>query len=235
MSYLPVQQISGLYHRKIGDIVVTAVSDGYIDGNLDLLKNVSVDEARAILVDAFRPVRRVSINAFLVHTKGGLVLIDTGTGGSMGATNGWIGRNLAAAGLDAKDVSAVLLTHMHPDHSAGLTDTSTGRPIFPNAELVMHEAEPRYWLDDGRLAGHPHSATFFSSQSDYRSLHCGDSRSGPKKRTSIAMPQRKRAGAFRARPCPSSDPRSSGVVFGGDILAGVVRHECRRDQGDHGA
>jgi len=39
----------------------------------------------------------------------------------------------------------------------------------------------------------------------------------------------------RARPCPSSDPRSSGIVFGGDILAGVVRHECRRDQGDHGA
>jgi glyoxylase-like metal-dependent hydrolase (beta-lactamase superfamily II) len=155
MSYLPVQQISGLYHRKIGDIVVTAVSDGYIDGNLDLLKNVSADEARAILVDAFRPVRRVSINAFLVHTKGGLVLIDTGTGGSMGATNGWIGRNLAAAGVDAKDVSAVLLTHMHPDHSAGLTDTSTGRPIFPNAELVMHEAEPRYWLDDAELGRAP--------------------------------------------------------------------------------
>ena len=98
MSSLPVQQISGIYHRKIGDVVVTAVSDGYIDGNLDLLKNVEVDQARAILVDAFRPVRRVSINAFLVHTKGGLVLIDTGTGGSMGATNGWIGRNLAAAG-----------------------------------------------------------------------------------------------------------------------------------------
>jgi glyoxylase-like metal-dependent hydrolase (beta-lactamase superfamily II) len=155
MSYLPEQQISGLYHRRIGDIVVTAVSDGYIDGNLDLLKNVSADEARAILVDAFRPVRRVSINAFLVHTKGGLVLIDTGTGGSMGATNGWIGRNLAAAGVDAKDVSAILLTHMHPDHSAGLTDTSTGRPIFPNAELVMHEAEPRYWLDDAELARAP--------------------------------------------------------------------------------
>src|SRR5258705_3424494 len=55
-----------------------------------------------------------------------------------------------------------------------------------------------------------------------------------RKQTSIAMPQRKRAGAFRARPFPSSDPRSSGVVFGGDILASVVRHECRRDQGDHG-
>src|SRR5260370_42477636 len=79
MSSLPVQQIPGIYHRRIGDIVVTAVSDGYIDGNLDLLKNVEVERARAVLVNAFRPVRRVSINAFLLHTKEGPVLIDTGT------------------------------------------------------------------------------------------------------------------------------------------------------------
>ena len=155
MSPFPVQQIPGVYHRKIGDVVVTAISYGYIDGNLDLLKNVEVDQARAILVDAFRPVRRISINAFLVHTKEGPVLVDTGTGGSMGATNGWIVRNLATAGVETKDVSAVLLTHMHPDHSAGLTDPSTGKPIFPNAELVMHEAEPRYWLDDAELARAP--------------------------------------------------------------------------------
>jgi glyoxylase-like metal-dependent hydrolase (beta-lactamase superfamily II) len=155
MNSLPVQQIPGIYHRKVGDIVVTAISDGYIDGNLDLLKNVDVDQARTILVDAFRPVRRVSINAFLVRMKGDLVLIDTGTGGSMGATNGWIARNLVAAGVNAKDVTAVLLTHMHPDHSAGLTDTITGRPSFANAELVMHEAEPRYWLDDAELARAP--------------------------------------------------------------------------------
>ena len=70
----------------------------------------------------------------------------------MGATNGWIGRNLAAAGVDAKDVSAVLLTHMHPDHSAGLTDMSTGNKLFPNADLVVHENEPRHWNDDGAMA-----------------------------------------------------------------------------------
>jgi glyoxylase-like metal-dependent hydrolase (beta-lactamase superfamily II) len=155
MNSLPLQQIPGIYHRKVGDIVVTAVSDGYVDGNLDLLKNVDVDQARKILVDAYRPVRRVSINAFLVHTKDVSVLIDTGTGGSLGATNGWIARNLGAAGVDAKNVGAVLLTHMHPDHSAGLTDTRTGKPIFPNAELVMREAELRYWLDDGELARAP--------------------------------------------------------------------------------
>jgi glyoxylase-like metal-dependent hydrolase (beta-lactamase superfamily II) len=155
MSPHPVHQISGVYHRKIGDVVVTALSDGYIDGNLDLLKNVDVDQARAILVGAFRPVRRVSINTFLVHTKEATVLIDTGTGGSLGPTNGWLVPNLAAAGVTAKDIDAVLLTHMHPDHSAGLADTKTGQAVFPNAELVMHEAEPRYWLDDAERSRAP--------------------------------------------------------------------------------
>jgi glyoxylase-like metal-dependent hydrolase (beta-lactamase superfamily II) len=155
MSSQPPLQIAGVYHRKIGDIVVTALSDGYNDGNLELLKNVDVDQARSILTDAFRPVRRISINTFLVHTKNGMVLIDTGTGGSLAPTNGWLLRNLEAARLKPKDITAVLLTHMHPDHSAGLTDVKTGQPFFPNAELVMHEAEPRYWLDDGEMARAP--------------------------------------------------------------------------------
>jgi len=155
MSSLPAQQISGVYHRRIGDIVVTGISDGYNDGNLELLKNVDVDRARAILVEAFRPIRRISINTFLVHTKEATVLIDTGTGGSLAPTNGWLLRNLAAAGVAPSDIGAVLLTHMHPDHSAGLTDTKTGKAFFSNAELVMHEAEPRYWLDDAEMARAP--------------------------------------------------------------------------------
>jgi glyoxylase-like metal-dependent hydrolase (beta-lactamase superfamily II) len=125
MSSQSPQQIAGVYRRKIGDIVVTALSDGYNDGNLDLLKNVDVNEARSILVDAFRPVRRISINTFLAHTREGTVLIDTGTGGSLAPTNGWLLRNLEAAGLKPQDIGAVLLTHMHPDHSAGLTNTES--------------------------------------------------------------------------------------------------------------
>jgi glyoxylase-like metal-dependent hydrolase (beta-lactamase superfamily II) len=41
---------------------------------------------------------------------------------------------------------------MHPDHSAGLTDMSSGQLFFPNAELVMHENEPAHWFDDGAMA-----------------------------------------------------------------------------------
>ena len=55
MTQPPNQQIPGVYHRKIGDIVVTVISDGYLDGNLDVMRNVDLDFAHKVLKDAFRP------------------------------------------------------------------------------------------------------------------------------------------------------------------------------------
>jgi glyoxylase-like metal-dependent hydrolase (beta-lactamase superfamily II) len=148
----PVQQIPGVYHRKIGDIVVTAISDGYLDGTLEVMRNVDLDKAQQILRDAFRPARRTSVNTFLIHSKGRVAIIDTGSGNYLQPTAGFVQRNLAAAGIEAKSIDTVLLTHMHPDHSAGLTDMSNGQLLFPNAELVMHENELPYWFDDGAMA-----------------------------------------------------------------------------------
>jgi len=152
MTSQPLQQIPGLYHRKIGDIVVTAVSDGYLDGNLEVMRNVDLDRAHKILTEAFRPARRTSVNTFLIYSKGRLAIIDTGSGNYLMPTAGFVQCNLAAAGVDPKSIDTVLLTHMHPDHSAGLTDMSNGELLFPNAELVMHENELPHWFDDGAMA-----------------------------------------------------------------------------------
>jgi glyoxylase-like metal-dependent hydrolase (beta-lactamase superfamily II) len=146
------KQIPGVYHRKIGDILVTSISDGYLDGTLDVMRNVDLEKAKQILSDAFRPARRTSVNTFLIQSKGRMALVDTGSGNYMGSTAGFVQRNLAAGGIDPKAIDTVLLTHMHPDHSAGLTDMSNGELLFPNAELVMHENEPAHWFDDGALA-----------------------------------------------------------------------------------
>ena len=70
MNPQPAQQIPGVYHRRIGDIIVTAISDGYLDSTLDVMRNVDIEKARQILHDAFRPARRTSVNTFLVHSKG---------------------------------------------------------------------------------------------------------------------------------------------------------------------
>lgn len=152
MKQPPQTQIAGVYHRRVGDITITAISDGFLDGNLDVLKNIEQEDARKILSESFRPARRTAVNCFLIWTAGRLALMETGCGSYMAATGGQLMRNLAAAGVDPADIETVILTHMHPDHSAGLTNTTTGKRNFPNAELVMHENEPRHWFDDAAMA-----------------------------------------------------------------------------------
>ena len=78
MIDIPQQQIPGVYHRRVGDIVVTAISDGFLDGSMQVLRNITVDEATRILAKSFRPARRTSVNAFLIHPAGRLALVDTG-------------------------------------------------------------------------------------------------------------------------------------------------------------
>ncbi len=148
----PAQQIPGVYHRRVGDITVTAISDGFLDGNLDVLKNINPEEARQILADNFRPARRTAVNCFLIYSAGRLALVETGCGKLMAATGGQLLNNLKAAGVDPSTIDTVLLTHMHPDHSAGLTDMATDQKHFPKAELVMHENEPKHWFDDAAMS-----------------------------------------------------------------------------------
>ena len=80
MIQVPTQQIAGVYHRRIGDIVVTALSDGYLDGTVEVMQNIAPDDATRMLSDAFRPGRRTSVNAYLVYSAGRLALIETGSG-----------------------------------------------------------------------------------------------------------------------------------------------------------
>jgi glyoxylase-like metal-dependent hydrolase (beta-lactamase superfamily II) len=158
MVTIPTQQIPGFYHRRIGDIVVTALSDGYLDGTVDVMQNITGDEATALLTGAFRPGRRTSVNCYLIYAAGRLALVETGSGDYLMPTAGKLQQNLKAAGVDPADIDTVMLTHMHPDHSAGLTDPKTGQRFFPNAELVVHENEPKHWRDDAAMSQAPQRA-----------------------------------------------------------------------------
>lgn len=148
----PQQQIPGLYRRKIGDIVVTAISDGYVTVPLDLTRGIPETESAAILRSAFQPVPpRLSINCFAIHSGGRVALVDTGGGNSMGdQPAGRLPINLRAAGIAPEDIDTVILTHMHPDHSNGLT-APTGEARFPNAELVVSEKDVAHWHDDAAM------------------------------------------------------------------------------------
>ena len=152
MSAVPAAQIPGVYRRRIGDIVVTAISDGYLDAIYEFIRGIEPAEAERILKEAYRPAPpRVSINCFVIHSAGRVALMETGSGDKMGPMLGKMPENLAKAGIDKKSIDTVILTHMHPDHSNGLTDNS-GKAIFPDVELVVSERDVAHWHDDAAMA-----------------------------------------------------------------------------------
>lgn len=137
--------------KDLGDISVTALSDGYLQVDFGLLANVDEAECKKIQENAcISEHNAVHINTFLVQRKGKNILIDSGAGG----IKGWGGAlvdNLAKLGLKPGDINAVLLTHTHPDHIGGLIN-SQGKAAFPHAELVISADEFNYIQDDKNFA-----------------------------------------------------------------------------------
>jgi glyoxylase-like metal-dependent hydrolase (beta-lactamase superfamily II) len=90
----------------------------------------------------------ISINAFLINTGSHLVLVDTGAGELFGASSGLLLANLAASGYRADQVDTVLLTHIHGDHSGGLTVSGTRQ--FPNATVYVDGRDIALWLSKSK-------------------------------------------------------------------------------------
>ena len=146
MSEQPDLQAPSLNRRKVGDYVVTYLSDGYLDGSFDYLQGISSGDAAGLLSAAHRPpLAHFAIASFILQGHGRTVLVDSGAGGF----NGWGGRfpvALAAAGVAPEDVDTILVSHGHVDHVGGLT--LHGKAVFPRAEVVVNDTELGFWRDD---------------------------------------------------------------------------------------
>ncbi|WP_026791968.1 MBL fold metallo-hydrolase [Pleomorphomonas oryzae] len=137
--------------RRVGDVTVTAISDGYMPDSLGFLTNIDPADALRLQHNAGAPdPTALHVNGYLLRMRGHTVLIDTGTGG-LRQSGGKLKDNLRLAGVAPAEIDAILLTHAHPDHIGGLL-----KPLddvgFSNAELVLHESELAFWQDDGHLA-----------------------------------------------------------------------------------
>lgn len=145
-------QAPGFYRFKVGGFTVTTLHDGWRTMPLQgFVGNAPLEEVQRSLAASFLPgdQYRNIFTATLVDTGRGLVLFDTGNGPQQGpSTVGRMRENMAAAGIDPARITTVVLSHFHGDHINGLLDAE-GKPAFPNAELVVPEAEWRFWTDTG--------------------------------------------------------------------------------------
>ena len=124
---------------SIGKITLVSLVD-FPDGAHDvkLFSGASPETINALVPSGQAPS---SINAFLVRTGGKNVLIDTGLGAKSG---GVLARNLASAGLSPSDIDIIILTHLHFDHSGGLS--VEGQAVYPKAVLKISSMEQKFWL-----------------------------------------------------------------------------------------
>lgn len=145
------------WHRFIvGDAEITVVSDGPLPlgDPSGTFTGVPKEEVKKMLVDNFMDPDNVVLeqNSPVVNIGDKLVLFDTGMGTSkaFGPTTGQQQKNLASAGIKAADIDAVVCTHAHIDHIGGIVGADD-KPLFPNAQVYITQADFDFWTDEGKL------------------------------------------------------------------------------------
>jgi glyoxylase-like metal-dependent hydrolase (beta-lactamase superfamily II) len=147
-----------IYRYRIGAYELTALYDGiwYRPIGKDFIRDVPFAEVEHALDAAFMPHDKLAtpFTTLIVNTGQKLVLLDTGTGGQISPTAGMVVDNLAAAGIAPKQVDQIVISHFHPDHINGIKDKDNNL-IFPNAEIMVPEAEWAFWMDDANMNAAP--------------------------------------------------------------------------------
>jgi len=82
----------------------------------------------------------------VIRTGDHLVLVDTGANG-LGPDTGRLLQNLRAEAIEPEGIDTVILTHGHPDHIGGNTD-SEGKLTFGNAQYAMWKREWDFWTSE---------------------------------------------------------------------------------------
>jgi glyoxylase-like metal-dependent hydrolase (beta-lactamase superfamily II) len=200
-------QAPGYYRVRVGGLEVTALLDGHLEIPPAMF-SLPPAEATELLRAGFRPDGpiRTPVNAFAVNTGEKLYLIDAGTAAGFAPGLAKLSEALAAADILPEAVDAVILTHLHVDHAGGLV--RDGQPVYPNAQIVLADAEAAFWLDETIAAQAPDDAKPFFAMAQASLAPYGDrvTRLGPA--ASEAVP------GIEATPLPGHTPGHTGYVVG---------------------
>jgi glyoxylase-like metal-dependent hydrolase (beta-lactamase superfamily II) len=97
----------------------------------------------------------LGLNCLLLQVSGKNVLVDTGVGPkenendkeNLGLVPSRLLRGLKGVGLTPKDISAVILTHLHFDHSGGCTRLDRAGNLVPTFPKATYYVQRSCWED----------------------------------------------------------------------------------------
>ncbi|MCX5691329.1 MAG: MBL fold metallo-hydrolase [Planctomycetota bacterium] len=142
------QQGAGYYRFQIGSIEAVALHDG--SSKLTpiqpaIASEATADELNSVLREYHHSTDAANIefNTLVLKIGAETVLIDTGNGGD----GAGVAANLAAAGIKPESITAVIISHAHPDHIFGLVNANDSL-AFPNAKVFMSKIEHDFWTAD---------------------------------------------------------------------------------------
>lgn len=151
---------AAVYGVPVGRYRMTAIMDGVVPLTRSFFFGPDDAEIDKVVADAGIGPQSLPapVNAYLLQSADRTILIDAGMGGieMMGPGFGRLQAGLATAGVASGDVDTVLVTHLHPDHIGGML--GEGGVAFPNAEVILAEAEAKFWTDPAMLAAAPEDA-----------------------------------------------------------------------------
>jgi glyoxylase-like metal-dependent hydrolase (beta-lactamase superfamily II) len=125
---------------RLGQLQLTALRDGaWLVPNDGTVFGSDPAAAAKLLAAAGAPTDTLTLNVgvLLVRLPGHVVLLDAGLGPK---DHGVLPASLALVGVKAADITDVLITHHHLDHTGGLA-AADGKPAFPNATVWMSARE----------------------------------------------------------------------------------------------
>src|SRR5690606_17439458 len=157
----PLNPTGAKFHKfKVGDIEVTTVFDGagQRDHDPQFVKNASVEDVKASLRAAGMPDDTVpnSYTVTVVKLGDRTIMFDSGNGAGRAPGIGLLSENLKAAGIDPASLSAIVVTHFHPDRIFGLMAGDNGQ-VYSDIEIIVPEVEYAFWTDPAVIDKLPES------------------------------------------------------------------------------
>jgi glyoxylase-like metal-dependent hydrolase (beta-lactamase superfamily II) len=131
---------------QVGAVSIEGVSDGSLRVPPTALFNKTdqdwLQHSQFLDGDGMLPIE---MGGFLVRSGDRLALVDTGIGPhAPPERTGTFMRNLAAIGVQPREITDVVLTHLHFDHLGWATDGE--RRLFAEATYRCHEADWEFFM-----------------------------------------------------------------------------------------